>query len=135
MTGYVPDPLTIEFYLGITRCPDGTAAYATHLRNRGHDNWPEITCWPKQRNYRLTTGAESGRLSMPEPVLNETEKQICAILGLHESELGIFLREWTPLSASPLARLQHPEKNYNARENSEKPQTLEEIRAALWGAK
>lgn len=57
---------------------------------------PEITCWPNERHhYRLTTGREYQRMGAPEPVsLTETEKQMCAILGLNELELGIFLREW-----------------------------------------
>lgn len=90
------EPVTIEFYLGVTRCPDRAALGVSSLNQRGHDDWPEITCWPKREHYRLTTGAEFNRLGSPDPVrLNETEKQICAILGLNELELGVFLREWT----------------------------------------
>jgi hypothetical protein len=67
------------------------------MRTRGHEDWADITAWPKNEHYRLTTGAESGGLGAPVPVrLNEAEKQMCAILGLNELELGIFLKSWEP---------------------------------------
>lgn len=84
----------VEFYVGVTRCPD--AAVTGGLNNRGHDDWPEITCWPKKTYHARTSGKEFKGLGFsPEmPQLNTQEKEMCAILGLKEWELGVFLKDW-----------------------------------------
>lgn len=114
-----------EFYLGVIRCPDGVARHALDLRTRGHDDWPEITVWPKTYQHRLTTGREYGGLGIPEAVnLTATEKKMAAILGLNELELHVFLREW-----------QMPVPNVYCKGKSggyPRPQTLAEIQAALY---
>ncbi len=88
----------IEVYTGVTRCPDGSAQHCSDLNNRGHDDWPEITVWPKKIYHPLTTGREFRELevAIDIPQLNSTEKKVCSILGLKEWELGVFLRQWTP---------------------------------------
>lgn len=125
-------PVTVvEFYLGVTHCPPGTAHYATHLRNRGHDDWPEITVWPKAQHNRLTTGAEFMSLGVPDPVrLNESEKQMAIALGLSHEEMGVFLRSWSP-DASGTGR--HDGRTA-ARLERTKPRNLEDMSRALSSA-
>jgi len=86
----------LEFYVGVNRCPD--AAVTGTLNNRGHDDWPEITYWPKKIYHNQTTGREFKGLGFsPEhPTLNTAEKKICEILGMKEWELATFLLNWTP---------------------------------------
>lgn len=119
--------LILEFALGVTLCPPGAASYSTHLRNRGFDNWPEITVWPKNQHMRLTTGAEYKRLGAPEEVsLTSQEKQMCAILGLNELELHVFLREWK--SPVTYARLEIGGRMVKI---GDKPENLEQLKRAL----
>lgn len=105
----------VEFHVGVTRCPDGAAQNSTGLNNRGHDDWPEITVWPKHEAH-LTTGREykASGIVAPHPDLNAEEKKICAILGLKEWELHTFLRNWQMIRKSD---------NY--------PETAEEVREKL----
>lgn len=80
--------------------PYGKAKGSSEFSNRGlPDGYAEVTVWPKRLHYRLTTG-ESHFMGSPQPVrLSEYEKQMCAILGLNELELGIFLKSWEPDAA------------------------------------
>jgi hypothetical protein len=76
----------------------GHACGCDEFSNRGlGPEYNEVTVWPKTIRYHLTTGEGDNRLLIPRPVeLNSAEKQICAILGLREWELGTFLRSWEP---------------------------------------
>lgn len=62
--GEVPDPLVLELVpdgenvrpVLVTKCPLGIPEYRTDLNQRGHDSWPEITCWPRREHHALYTG-------------------------------------------------------------------------------
>lgn len=89
-------PMTLTMAVQADVVRDGAEKGATDLSNRGHDDWPEITCWPGHR-ATLTTGREFKKLGViaPRPDLDANEKQICKILGLEEWELDTFLRSWS----------------------------------------
>jgi hypothetical protein len=76
----------------------GKAFGCNEFSNRGLGaEYNEVTVWPKQVHYHLTTGEGHSCTMTPRPVeLNSTEKQICRILGLREWELGTFLKSWEP---------------------------------------
>lgn len=44
----VEEPVIVEFYLGVTRCPDGIAAGAYDIASR--NTGLSITCWPNRKN-------------------------------------------------------------------------------------
>lgn len=54
-------------------CPQGTAAGADYLTNRGLDLPYEVTCWPRPKThaFRLTTGG-GGRPKKLHPYAHET---------------------------------------------------------------
>src|SRR5882724_10076748 len=45
----------------VVLCPPGAARHCMDLRNRGLDLPLEVTCWPKQKRYNLTTGLDDHR--------------------------------------------------------------------------
>lgn len=103
-----------EFYAGVTHCEPGNAAGCFDLNNRGQDG-PEITCWPKQKHGKFTTGEGEMYTFRPEPItLNAEEKRICSVIGLEERDLHTFLRDWQPVG-----------------DIRDKPITLEEVRRQL----
>jgi len=81
----------------VEHCPPGAAYGSMDMRNRGLELAYEVTCWPKQKHGRFTTGESQPYTFLPDPViLNDSEKRMCQILGLDELELGTFLKSWQP---------------------------------------
>ena len=60
----VPDPLILELVSDgdnvrpvlVKKCPPEIPEWRNSLNQRGHDAWPEITCWPHSLHYALSTG-------------------------------------------------------------------------------
>jgi hypothetical protein len=80
------------------RVEPGNALGCHDLNNRGHSDWViEITVWPRQHHYRLTTGRECKNPLTPTPInLTSQEQKMCAILGLDALGFATFLRNWQP---------------------------------------
>jgi predicted RNA-binding Zn-ribbon protein involved in translation (DUF1610 family) len=69
----------------ITLCPPGIAEGAFLLRNRGHDEFGEITCWPKQKQFPF--------LNPGHEVLDPIRTTSRAKTRLWDQEMYVYLRE------------------------------------------
>lgn len=82
LEGYEYGVLEISFP---TKCPPGIAENAFHLRNRGHAEYGEITCWPNYQHHPLYVGGVDPDKSITEVVVSGTR--------LWNQELYIYLDE------------------------------------------
>jgi hypothetical protein len=82
LDGYEYGVLEISFP---TRYPPGNAEGSSYLRNRGHPEYGEITCWPNYQHHPLYVGGVDPDRNITEVVVSGTR--------LWNQELSIYLDE------------------------------------------
>jgi hypothetical protein len=96
-------------------CPPGAAQGSMDLRNRGLDLVFEITYWPKQKRYNLTTGLDDHREFVWVGNLKDREYQAIADrLGVSLNFAAAWVERWRK-DAARFARVREAMRKMDAK--------------------